>query len=875
MRAPGEVMAENIPPPALPSRSSPMLEGRSSPLRTSSPVPGKKGINRAQLTLQELQDLAERQRKQILYNSKELMEKQQQLMKMHQDFRTRLKKPDSPRIHAVSPRSPVEPAPSPRGTKLSPKSPVGKREQDQYAKMLRETYSSVSRMQGRNSLQKEVDVRKFSNVELAHELEKVRAIFSSKQNELADAVKKVDVLTHGLEQRKNGDSSWGSVPTPERINRRKKIQAAKDEMDRLRNELIVRNEMNSQQSHQLQLQRDIIHEKKQELRDLNSRMNELNIALKKKGGKLDPNRKIPNHLVNGGQQVLFNQNYLQDTLSRKKKHVIQDINANHVTVPPPMSNGIVNGEKEDLPSVFQETPISGNQIWRNNHSLNIQTDGLNNKPSPLHSPSSSISSLSSLSSTSVTTPDDLSKPFPFSRDLAPPPPPRTTPTGVLTNRNEPEVKAPNEEFLAHLRAQKQKISKLQGELETVNKTLTPYTDSQLSMDSDKLGKYEQYGDATSSCIIDTLSNTKPPVKPKPAIAKKPVTTAEEGFDSVDRAAPSRKLSLLDDDVSDITPVEEHSSLLHKLTHEVLPKDANDQDGDEMSWPSPPTAENVPDEPDDFELSFADIDEINEIQTDLWSNSEESSVNSQNSYDSDFDDIEKAVVPVVISVSPDKMPPPILMKPDKPRKQKRRVVLEPFALLLDSALEGELDEVKEILKQVPDPSKPNPEGITALHNAVCGNHKDVVKYLVEVACDINLPDKNGWTPLHCAAFYNDTELCSYLVEHGASVFATTYADYQTPAHKCSRLDDNYDECFGYLHECKENVGRINGGLVHALYDYTSENDDELSFYCGDELTVLRRGDTVEKEWWWGRDRKGNTGYIPCNLVGNYPRIAAVV
>lgn len=124
------------------------------------------GINRAQLTLQELQDLAERQRKQILYNSKELMEKQQQLMKMHQDFRTRLKKPDSPRIHAVSPRSPVEPAPSPRGTKLSPKSPVGKREQDQYAKMLRETYSSVSRMQGRNSLQKEVDVRKFSNVEL-------------------------------------------------------------------------------------------------------------------------------------------------------------------------------------------------------------------------------------------------------------------------------------------------------------------------------------------------------------------------------------------------------------------------------------------------------------------------------------------------------------------------------------------------------------------------------------------------------------------------------------------------------------------------------------------------------------------------------------
>ena len=49
----------------------------------------------------------------------------------------------------------------------------------------------------------------------------------------------------------------------------------------------------------------------------------------------------------------------------------------------------------------------------------------------------------------------------------------------------------------------------------------------------------------------------------------------------------------------------------------------------------------------------------------------------------------------------------------------------------------------LLSQVPDPSRPNPEGITALHNAVCGNHKDVVRYLVEVACDINSADNNGW------------------------------------------------------------------------------------------------------------------------------------
>ena len=56
------------------------------------------------------------------------------------------------------------------------------------------------------------------------------------------------------------------------------------------------------------------------------------------------------------------------------------------------------------------------------------------------------------------------------------------------------------------------------------------------------------------------------------------------------------------------------------------------------------------------------------------------------------------------------------------------------------------------------------------------------------------------------------------------------------------------------------------MVHTLYDYTGEHEDELTFYGGDELTILRRGDNNEKEWWWAKDRKGVEGYVPCNLVG---------
>lgn len=920
MRAPGEVMAENRPP----ATSLQVQNGSSSPLRLS-PAPERKGINRAQLTLQELQSLAERQREQILYNSQELMEKQQQLMKMHHDYRARLKaqqeanktapkspaaQPDNQASHVRLSVSPVMVHRAPR----TPRSPKGKSaEQDQYAKILRATYQNMGMIQNKNQAQHTLDVKKFNNTELSHELEKLRAAFNAKQNELAEAVKKVDVLTHELEQRKNSENH-PALPTPERINRRKKIQNAKDELFRLQNELIIRNEMNSQQSHQLQLQRDIIQEKKQELKQLNLRMNELGNALRRQhGGAFDPRRSLSYNKKSSG---LFNGTYLHDTLSRRKhlhKHLSpsqqkqlqeqqnkqqeRDVNSNIVPPMPPkadgdtgvtqqLKNGMVNGHSPvkppQKPGVLEDTPVSGNQVWRNDpkKTLNFENNKTQSEKSPLHSPSSSISSLSSLSSASAT-PDEGAPPnrsvFPSGKEAPPQPPPRTTPIGVLIDHNEQ-----NEEII-RLRAQSLRISELQEELRANTKVpLNSYNDSMLSGDKDDL-KYGHYGDANSSCSKEELVKVKPIVKPKPPpISPKPSVAPKPKLEKTPVPAPPPVV------VEDTTFAEKneaqvinrHDIIVNDnvtITREnVIEEKQPDEPSSLAAWPpSGIDDERIIAEPDEFELSFADIDEINDMQTDIWSNSGSGSTASQSSYDSDNDSYVNEVVPVVISVPPEEMPPPILMKPDKPRRPKRNVVLDPFALLLDSALEGEMEVVKRTLMQVPDPSRPNPEGITALHNAVCGNHNNVVRYLVEVACDINSADNNGWTPLHCAAFYNDTELCRYLVENGASVFATTYTDYQTPAHKCSRLDDNYDECFAYLHECKENVGRIQGGLVHTLYDYTAENEDELSFYCGDELTILRRGDNNEKEWWWARDRKGNVGYIPCNLVGNFPRISAAV
>ncbi|GFS43326.1 apoptosis-stimulating of p53 protein 1, partial [Nephila pilipes] len=55
------------------------------------------------------------------------------------------------------------------------------------------------------------------------------------------------------------------------------------------------------------------------------------------------------------------------------------------------------------------------------------------------------------------------------------------------------------------------------------------------------------------------------------------------------------------------------------------------------------------------------------------------------------------------------------------------------------------------------------------------------------------------------------------------------------------------------------------VVYALYDYDSQNSDELSFRDSDQLVVLRKGDDLEREWWWSK-HNDREGYVPRNLLG---------
>lgn len=62
-----------------------------------------------------------------------------------------------------------------------------------------------------------------------------------------------------------------------------------------------------------------------------------------------------------------------------------------------------------------------------------------------------------------------------------------------------------------------------------------------------------------------------------------------------------------------------------------------------------------------------------------------------------------------------------------------------------------------------------------------------------------------------------------------------------------------------------MGIMNRAVVYGLWDYSNDNSDELAFREGDCMTIVRREDEDEIEWWWAR--MGDTeGYIPRNLLG---------
>ncbi|XP_014913411.1 relA-associated inhibitor isoform X1 [Poecilia latipinna] len=210
---------------------------------------------------------------------------------------------------------------------------------------------------------------------------------------------------------------------------------------------------------------------------------------------------------------------------------------------------------------------------------------------------------------------------------------------------------------------------------------------------------------------------------------------------------------------------------------------------------------------------------------------------------------------------------ILRKPGR-KKSGRRAKLSPLVLLLDGALMGEMDTVMRAVKEMSDPSQPNDEGITGLHNAICGGHHEVTDFLVRIGANVSAPDSHGWTPLHCAASCNDREMCEYLVRNGAAVMAFTHRDGATASQKCDPYLFGFEECESYLRAKEESMGVDNNGVLYALWSYQAQAPDELSFKEGDMVTILQKTDG--SDWWWA-SLCGKEGFVPNNLFGLFPKV----
>ncbi|XP_040567666.1 apoptosis-stimulating of p53 protein 1 isoform X2 [Lepeophtheirus salmonis] len=255
--------------------------------------------------------------------------------------------------------------------------------------------------------------------------------------------------------------------------------------------------------------------------------------------------------------------------------------------------------------------------------------------------------------------------------------------------------------------------------------------------------------------------------------------------------------------------------------------------------------------------------------DHLSSEEKNQVLQDQSGDSDPDNSNDH--PIIITTTPSLKTKKGNLKPKNAPKHNKRVSFDPLALLLDASLDGELDLVMKTAKEVEDPSAANDEGITALHNAICAGHIDIVHFLVEFGCDVNAQDSDGWTPLHCAASCNNLAMVKFLVERGACVFATTLSDKETAAEKCEEEEEGFHGCSEYLYSIQDKLGSSNGGVVYAVFDYVASQSDELNFKLNEKINVQKKIDENEMEWWWCQNQEKQLGYVPRNYLGFYPRV----
>ncbi|GIX81447.1 apoptosis-stimulating of p53 protein 1 [Caerostris extrusa] len=651
------------------------------------------------------------------------------------------------------------------------------------------------------ALRGQVEQQKTNNENLGTELDSIRALFCEKEKELNLAVSKVDELTRQLDEIRNNKNRKNFI-----------ISSSATELENLKRELMYRTKLSEQQNNHICQQREDIALRQQDIAILDKKINELTQRLHRK-------RLLNEQLASQIHSVALSRNYNGSNFNNGFYH------ATNVVAVEPLP-------RETLESEHTRDDMSAK--LHGSHKGDLGEFGLNKN-------------------------DPKYQTLPYNTKFT--------------------LKANYRERLLYYqcvpRYHQSKDAK--NESSVKSKIATYFQKSVINKDSSSQQEHQKKEPAESTEMPKRKSTIgQLPIKPKPLTIRKtpgleppklkvqPVINTNFHRKSSDSNLASHlKVSYLPQQPEETLPVKALKSL-----------ESNNKEG------TVPVLEVAPLKKEDLsEQLNAKAEVANWVEEDSPVGNKEENV--ENCDEPDFSEsqasAEKNWYEIIETTAENESDDEKIhsaalrrmrkgnLKGENSSRNCRRVSFDPLALLLDAALEGELELVKKTAGEVPNPSAANDEGITALHNAICAGHVDVVTFLVEFGCDVNAQDSDGWTPLHCAASCNNLPMVKFLVERGACIFATTLSDHETAAEKCEEDEEGFDGCSEYLYSLQENLGVMNNGIVYAVYDYEGQNADELSFKDGDMLTVLRKGDDEESEWWWSR-LLDEEGYVPRNLLG---------
>ncbi|XP_059541199.1 apoptosis-stimulating of p53 protein 1 isoform X7 [Myotis daubentonii] len=859
-------------------------------------VPGEKraengvGHPRVELTLSELQDMAARQQQQIENQQQMLVAKEQRLHFLQQQERQQQQ--------SIS-------------------------ENEKLQKLKERVEAQENKLKKIRAVRGQVDYSRIMNGNLSAEIERFSAMFQEKKQEVQTAILRVDQLSQQLEDLRKGKLN-GLQPYPGKLT-----GPAAAELKRLYQELQIRNQLNQEQNSKLQQQKDLLNKRNMEVAMMDKRIGELRERLYGKKIQGIEMGKMPPPVPGVGKQLPPSYgthpspapvgpgptNSLErrkegslprpsaGLAGRQKPGPLPSVGSTHppgssqqiqqrISVPPsptyppagppafPAGDG-----KPELPLTVAirpfladkgsrpQSPRKGPQTVNSSsiYSMYLQqaTPPKNYQPAAHGASNKSVKAVYGKPVLPAGSGSTSPSPLPFLHG------PLATSTSQPTPPAESAEREPEQDSPAP-------PAEATGAMESLPRPLSP---TKLTPIVHSPLRYQS--DADLEALRRKLANAPRPLKKRSSITEpegpggpniqkllyQRFNTLAGGMEGTPfyQPSPSQGLTgtLADMDNGNTNAngnLGEASPAQPTAPLPAEPAPASDANDNELPSPEPEGLVRLQTTPQTVEPAE---DDNNNVATALATEQVPSPGAEAPSPGQEPVSPSRPPVAPLLAASTSKRTN--LKKPNSERTGRGlRVRFNPLALLLDASLEGEFDLVQRIIYEVEDPSKPNDEGITPLHNAVCAGHHHIVRFLLDFGVNVNAADSDGWTPLHCAASCNSVHLCKQLVESGAAIFASTISDIETAADKCEEMEEGYIQCSQFLYGVQEKLGVMNKGVVYALWSYEAQNSDELSFREGDAITILRRKDEHETQWWWARlgDREG---YVPRNLLGLCPRI----